>query len=339
MMKYIVSKDDSIFEAWPDIVQTDRGKLICVFTECEGHTDRKNARIALCESIDRGITWSEKRFLTEKGNQNDSFNCARISKLNNGKLAIICDRIFGLDETETAQTYVWYGDCEGEIWEEPIVYQFHGIVPDKLLQLKNGRMIISNHCLNKETNKLEQHLWYSDDNGKTWSQRVTVASDKRYNLCEISILECENNTLIGFLRENSFMGCDILKVFSYDNGETWSEIYNTPIACGHRPVAGFLKDGRVMVTYRYLPSNGGSYQNTFAALLSSNELTSTDRNKVQIRTFPIDYDRNISADTGYTGWTQFDDGEIYVVNYIKDDSDKAQIRGYSFYPEDIILNK
>ena len=43
------------------------------------------------------------------------------------------------------------------------------------------------------------------------------------------------------------------------------------------------------------------------------------------------------SDTGYTGGVQFDDGEIYVVNYIMDDADKAQIRGYSFYPTDMVL--
>ena len=36
---------------------------------------------------------------------------------------------------------------------------------------------------------------------------------------------------------------------------------------------------------------------------------------------------------------QFDDGEIYVVNYIKDDAERAFIRGYSFYPADVILPK
>lgn len=51
----------------------------------------------------------------------------------------------------------------------------------------------------------------------------------------------------------------------------------------------------------------------------------------------MDYNRNPSPDLGYTGWTQFAVGEIYVVNYIKDDADKAYIRGYSFYPDDVML--
>ena len=335
IQKFTVSRDDTIYEAWPDIIQTDSGKLICVFSECEHHVDRENARIMLCESTDRGRTWSEKKPLTEKGRKDNFFNCARISKLNDGRLAIICDKVSG-DENSAAEIYVWYGDSEGTHWGEPLALPFCGIVPDKLLQLKKGRLIIAAHFKNKDTGKLEQYLWYSDDNGKTWSDRVTVAADPRYNLCEVSILECDDNTLVAFLRENSFEGYDMMKVISYDNGETWSELCNTPMNGGHRPTSGFLKDGTAMVTYRYFPG-AGSAQNVFAGFLKKTELTNTERRKQSIRVMPIDYDRNPSPDSGYTGWTQFEDGEIYMVNYIKDDADKAYIRGYSFYPADSIL--
>lgn len=333
MQKFIVSKDDSIYEAWPDLVQTDSGKLICVFSECEHHSDRENARIMLTESYDRGRTWTSKKPFTEKCKADDFFNCARISKLNDGRLAIICDRIKG-NERSLSEIWVWYGDSEGNNWDEPIIYPFHGIVPDKLLQLKNGRLIIAAHFNSPHNGKLEQYLWYSDDNGKTWSDRVTVAAHPDYNLCEVSILEYENNTLVAFLRENSFKGYDMMKVISYDNGETWSEILNTPVDGGHRPVSGFLQDGRVMITYRYIPCGT---QNVFAAFLDKERLLETERQSQKIRIMPLDYDRNPAPDLGYTGWTQFSDGEIYVVNYIKDDTDKAHIRGYSFYPSDVEL--
>ena len=333
IQKFTVSNDRAIYEAWPDLLQTESGKLICVFAECTHHLNREDARIAICESTDRGRTWSEKKYLTEKGKADDYFNCARISRLNDGRLAIICDRIKG-HENMDAEIYVWYGDSEGNNWDEPIAYPFCGIVPDKLIQLKNGRMIIAAHFPGEETKMLEQYMWYSDDNGKTWSDRITIAADPGYKLCEVSILECENDTLVAFLRENSRKGYDILKVISYDNGETWSEIMRTPMDCGHRPVSGYLNDGTVMITYRYIP---GGTQNVFAAFMTLEDVLKTERTEQRARIMPLDYDRNPAPDLGYTGWTQFDDGEIYVVNYIKDDEDNAYIRGYSFYPNDVVL--
>ena len=333
--RHVVSRDESIYEAWPDIVLTDSGKLICVFAECTEHLNRTNARLALCYSEDRGRTWSAKSYLTQPGTQGDYFNCPRISRLRDGRLAIICDRIHGgFDTADKAETYLWYGDGEGEKWEEPLVYPFHGIVPDKLLQLESGRLIISNHCTDPAHGNPAQHLWYSDDGGETWSEKITVASDPRYELCEVSILDCGQNTLVAFLRENSRQGHDILKVISRDGGETWSEIIPSGLSCGHRPTAGFLQDGQVMVTYRFIPVTARSIS---AAFFSREIALMEERPTRRVTVMPLDYDRNAAPDLGYTGWVQFPDGEIYVVNYIKDDSQKAYIRGYSFRMEDVIL--
>ncbi len=330
--KFVVSRDESVYEAWTDLIKTESGKLICVFTECEHHRDRNNSRIVYVESNDRGRHWSEKKYLTEKGTAEEFFNNARISKLPDGRLVIICDKIHKSEDNTDPQLYIWYGNAEGESWSEPEILPFRGIVPEKVRVLKCGRMIVSAQMKNKKTDKLEQYLWYSEDMGKSWSERITVAADERYNLCEVSLLECENNTIVAFLRENSRIGCDVFKTISYDNGETWSPLYTTQMDCGHRPVAGFLQDGRVMVTYRYIPQIP---TNTFAAFFDKEALFETKRHLQKTRIMPLDYDGNVNPDCGYTGWVQFDDGEIYVTNYIRDDADKAYIRGYSFYPEDI----
>ena len=54
IQKFTVSSDDSIYEAWPDRVKTEGGKLICVFTECTAHQNREKARVVITESTDRG---------------------------------------------------------------------------------------------------------------------------------------------------------------------------------------------------------------------------------------------------------------------------------------------
>ena len=61
IQKFYVSRDDSIYEAWPDLVLTDGGKLICIFTECKHHGDRALSRLMITESLDRGRTWSLKK--------------------------------------------------------------------------------------------------------------------------------------------------------------------------------------------------------------------------------------------------------------------------------------
>ena len=78
-------------------------------------------------------------------------------------------------------------------------------------------------------------------------------------------------------------------------------------------------------------------QNLFAALTDVPSCLAADRNGAHTRIMPIDFDRSGESDTGYSGWVQFPDGEIYVVNYIMDDAPKAQIRGYSFFESDFLL--
>ena len=56
------------------------------------------------------------------------------------------------------------------------------------------------------------------------------------------------------------------------------------------------------------------------------------------RVLPLDFDRHPESDTGYSGWVQFDDGEIYIVNYILDDAPKAQIRGISLRMDDFLIS-
>jgi hypothetical protein len=62
-----------------------------------------------------------------------------------------------------------------------------------------------------------------------------------------------------------------------------------------------------------------------------------ERSEQWTRIMPVDFDRSPVSDLGYSGWVQFEDGEIYIVNYIVDDAPKGQIRGYSVREKDFIL--
>ena len=161
------------------------------------------------------------------------------------------------------------------------------------------------------------------------------------NLCGVSISPIENQTLVAFMRENSFQGWDCFKAISNDNGETWGDLINFPLPACHRPVAGWLQNGQIMITHRFIQGGNGGFfgghQNFFAALTDKDSVLAQTRDDAQTRILPIDFDRSPTSDTDYSGWVQFDDGEIYIANYVVDDAPKGQIRGYALSLADFIL--
>lgn len=344
IQKYTVSRDDSIYEAFPDVTLTADGRLLCVFEECTHHGDRSWTRLALTESSDRGRTWSPKRALTGETKGRPYWNCARITTLRDGRVATVADYI-GTDERskdlELLQNYLLLSHDHGRTWAKPVLLPMQGIMPDKLLELADGRWLIACHVRNAETDFLKVWLWHSADEGKTWRGPVTVADQKGLNLCEVSILPVDEKVLVALLRENSFKGWDGYKVISRDGGLTWGPPIALPIPACHRPTAGWLADGRALITCRMMQGGKGWVgwwtQNTLAVLTDRESLLAETREDAHTRILPLDFDRSPESDTGYTGWVQFPDGEIYVVNYILDDAPKAQIRGYALTLTDFIL--
>ncbi|MFO7637092.1 MAG: sialidase family protein [Clostridia bacterium] len=142
IQKFTVSRDDSIYEAFPDLVLTASGKLVCVFAECTHHGDRSFTRIVTRHSNDRGRTWGEKMPVTEATKGFPYYNCPRISKLDDGRLVMACDR--GYNPTNTGgRNFLWFSPDEGMSWEGPVEAPLSGIVPDKLLELSTGRWILA----------------------------------------------------------------------------------------------------------------------------------------------------------------------------------------------------
>ncbi|MGD2175451.1 MAG: sialidase family protein [Candidatus Brocadiaceae bacterium] len=343
--RFIVSRDDDIYEAWPDVALTDSGRLICVFSECTHHGDRTYTRIMACTSEDRGRTWSAKRPLTEplRGDPQKQtyWNCPRISALSDGRLAFVVDRTCrdGAVYAEQAN-WLWLSGDEGETWDGPHRTPVEGIVPDQLIELHRGphagRWVLSAHAKLGEPQEptWAERCWTSDDRGATWSGPHTIASEPGLRLCEGSVLELPGGELVCFMRENSGIGLDAFKSISRDGGRTWEGPRQMPLPGCHRPVAGMLQSGKVMITYRFMQGGKGWLgwwtQNFFAALTDVESCLAPCRAEAHARIMPVDFDRSTQSDTGYSGWVQFPDGEMYVVNYIVDDAPMAHIRGYAF---------
>jgi sialidase-1 len=345
MQQYIVSRDDNFYECFPDIVKTPSGKLITVFRESAHHADLNGNRLVWVESLDGGKIWSEKHALTERYDATYGYNCPRISALPDGSLMIICDnldRTKDEDEQRNCEQHLFRSYDDGKTWTGPEILSIRGIVPDKYKVLSNGRHIFGVHRRIAETGMLTQFCYYSDDEGKTWNESL-IASDERYNLCEVSIVEEKEGLLIAFMRENSFKGLPCFKAISHDYGTTWEGVYETPIYCCHRPVVDKCQTGNYFMTYRFMQGGKGwlgcVYQNMFGAFFTKETALATDRRQQSVRIIPIAYDRSPKADMGYSGWVQLDDGSFYVVTYLLDDAPKAQIKGYAFDRDDVLIEQ
>lgn len=343
LTQYTVSRDDSVYECFPDMVKTPSGKLICVFRESAHHGDLNGSRLVYTESLDGGKTWSEKHALTPRVDASFAYNCPRISCLPSGELAIICDvldRTVNEDLLKDCKQHLFRSADDGKTWSAPEVLPFAGIVPDKYQVLSNGRHIFGIHRRDPETKVLVQYAYYSDDGGKTWTE-TTVAKDARYELCEVSIVEVRDGILAAFLRENSGLGYSCKKAISHDFGTTWEGVYDTNIDCCHRPVVAKCENGMYLMTYRYMQGGRGWHghwtQNLFGAFFDERTVLATARKEHSVRIFPISFDRSAKSDMGYSGWAELGKNHFYVVNYLLDDAPKAQIRGYSFEMDDVII--
>lgn len=336
-----VSRHDQYYQAWPCLALTPRGRLVCVFSQCRHHGDRSFARFVVGHSDDGGLTWTPPRVLVDTSpTPGGWWNCARVTALAGGRLAIAGDHIVGRERTDDANltNWLWFSSDEGETWSEPRPTPVAGIVPDKLRELPGGRWLLAAHRTSPAHGFLEQRVWWSDDQGGTWSGPATVASKEGLNLCEASLLPLPDGEIVAFLRENSGQGWDAYKAFSRDGGETWAGPYPTVLVGCHRPVAGWLASGRCLVTYRFIQGGRGGWgrqtQNFFAALLPAPTVAARERRRQWARIRPIDFDAHPHSDLGYSGWAQLADGTIVIVTYLLDDWPRGQIRAYRLREEE-----
>ena len=340
IQSYTVSRDDDCYEAFPDVAMNDRGELLCVFTQCRHHGKREDVCLDLCKSTDGGRTWSPKRRLTPQTSIRDgAYNCARISRLPDGEMIILCDFVRE-DENRAAEQHIFRSRDGGESWSGPEPLSLTGIVPDKYRVLCGGRHAFAIHFKNPATGRLEQFFCYSDDGGKTWTKTL-LAADPALDLCEASVVEVKPGVLVAFMRENSGRGLCCKKAFSFDAGTTWEGVYDTNIDACHRPVAAEYAPGKYMMTYRFMQGGKGWLghwtQNLFAAFFDLNTALATERRDQQTRILPLSFDRSPVSDTGYSGWVRLPDGAFCVVNYQVDDAPKAYIRAIRFGMDDVIL--
>ena len=347
MLEYItVSRDDGVYECFPDLLRTRSGRLLCTYRESESHGGRRYSRLVLREGFEGGRRWGEKRTVVAGPATEDDgdlayarWNCPRLCQLADGRIVLVCDfsNEWIPELRDKAEVFLWWSEDDGETWSAPQATGVGGIVPDKLCELRDGTLLVATQMTGTVNGTREQLVWRSEDRGETWTGPVVAAMLEGYWLAEASILRLPDDVLVCYMRENSGRGDPGFKSFSLDGGRTWEGPYPTLMEGCHRPVAGMLESGRVLVTYRCDVGGRSRHHNFFAYVEPVSSALERDRKQQLGRILPLDHDNSAVPDTGYSGWVQFPDGRILAVYYIKREAPKAFVRGVLFEEEDVCL--
>jgi|APSaa5957512622_1039677.scaffolds.fasta_scaffold22252_2 hypothetical protein len=265
------SFNDRIFTAWrspnrftknPDIIKLPSGRLLLVYSDTDGHWAQQSEVITLLKSDDDGRTWVKYREIeTARQPEDDRLVTPRISILNDGRLVVLCDHDdFGyFHEDQESGNWAWWSEDNGETWSGHRLTGIMGFEPDRMIDLPDGTLGVSSHIMRGESQEFAQILSVSEDGGKTWKERATIAHDGYHRFCEGAVVILNNgNEIACVMRENHSAGIPCFAVFSKDSGRTWSPPQMLPFAL-HRPYAKQLPDGRVLVTGRHVNGGAGTY--------------------------------------------------------------------------------
>lgn len=324
--KFVVSRNDAFMEGWPDMIRLKTGRLLVFYNECTAHNNRDYTHITMRKSDDNGHTWSEKQYIGEETHQGDQWNSIRVNQLNDGRILLVCDRIFDNERTQETKFYTFVSVDNGDSWSEKYDIGVYGFCSDKIRELSDGSLLLCVSRHNVNTNKAEIFAHKSYDGGKTWSAAETVASSDKYTFIEPAVIELKGGTIAALIRESSNCGYNGFIAFSNDMGKHFEGLQEIPVTGMHRPAVGFLSDGRILLSYREHLSSKQLYPDLKMCILTENDVLNPTGMHPEIHL--IDHDQSCYADQGYSAWVQLPDGTVLMVNYIVDDAPKPYIRGY-----------
>ena len=345
-----IARDDNLYEAFPDICLLPSGKLQCIYRESDLHV-ASTARMMLIESDDRGHTWTNPRPLDVRRSfaaDRSVWNCPRIARLPDGQLVVNCDASIYPDEADSwrwpesrrcYQTFLWLSQDEGQTWTERHPTEIEGLCPDKVLTCRDDHWLMTIPRFSiRFPDAYRVSVAHSVDGGRTWPISVIAAEQDGFQHDEPSVVPLPDGRLLCVMRENVHTTRPSHYVLSEDEGYTWSSPRPTPFY-GDRPVAGLLKSGRLLVTYRNVePAPGevklkvGRSPGTWAWF---GDLPGLARSGEESHFLELEYDAcGWHGDYGYSGWVQFEDGEIFCVYHHRDAAPKSYIRGCWFREEE-----
>jgi Neuraminidase (sialidase) len=227
------------YEAFPDVIRLNDGRLMVVFYAGYNHVSLPNevwprgGRISCVTSSDEGKTWSKPSVLFDGPNDDRDPSIARLP---DGRLA--CNFFM----YPSGDVHVVYSSDEGKTWssEAQYIYERYG-TSSPIRPLSTGRLLLPMYC----------SVMLSDDQGKSWRfVEITGAKGedgKALSFSETDVYERKDGDLYAIHRTDG--GMPMYYTISKDKGETWGE--TMPLSFkGHSPYLMKMSGGNWLLGYR-----------------------------------------------------------------------------------------
>ena len=209
-------------------VRLRSGSIMFAFTQYYGvdWDDHSIARIAACFSDDDGESFGDPISIIEKDEKSLNIMSVSLLRLQNGDIALSYLRKDMYNGEVICLPWFCRSTDEGKTWSEPICCSeekgYFVVNNDRMIQLKNGRIILplADHGLTFTPGKIR--FVYSDDNGVSW-QISDVKTESQFSdgvgFQEPGIFELPDGRLWIYTR--TAYGHQY-QSFSSDNGESWT---------------------------------------------------------------------------------------------------------------------
>jgi len=210
----------STYDAFPLLVETPDNKIELYYRQAKSHAG-SNGAIVTRSSTDGGASFTNADTLLSKRGIDIRNVSGGITAT--GRIVLFVLEYNILTKTGIDQGYT-YSDNDGKTWTayQTISTNNHSFFSPygKFIAIGNGKIMQSWYG-SGGINKYSTYVITSDDNGKTWSSPITVATSKTIQYGEASYAYLDNNVIIGLVRNSA--GGVFRQVISFDNGLTWSD--------------------------------------------------------------------------------------------------------------------
>lgn len=245
-----IARNPPVWFGFPEVVCVGDKTLIVAHNDGRQHGGGGGLFVRRSENL--GQTWQEPIALPMQ-----HVNCPRIQILQDGSLLLLADH-----HGDVGLTPLFRSEDEGKTWKQIGELDagkaggHAAIVPSRVQELKDGAWLVvgswypgGKPWVGTEGEQLE--FFRSTDRGASWKFQAALQPfpNYRHSLSEASFLTLPDGRLILFARDGRNDGFPGIQALSSDEGRTW-EVQELPFAITGRTHAGYLPDGRVMLTFR-----------------------------------------------------------------------------------------